>query len=80
VLKRFRPRYDHAVVFFNIQKIRRGYYNLNIELLFESAKGLPEYQITNAHVKRLEEIITEKPEYWIWSHRRWKHKKQPLDD
>jgi Kdo2-lipid IVA lauroyltransferase/acyltransferase len=68
-------KYDMAVVFFHIQKIKRGYYNLNIELLFEHSAGLPDYQITEAHVRKLEEIIREKPEYWIWSHRRWKHKK-----
>ena len=68
-------KYDMAVVFFNIQKIKQGYYNLKIELLFDHTAGLPEHLITETHVKRLEEIIKEKPEYWIWSHRRWKHKK-----
>lgn len=68
-------KFDMAVVFFHIEKVRRGFYNLNIELLFEHTVGLPEYEITERHVKRLEEIVTCKPEYWIWSHRRWKHKK-----
>jgi len=72
-------KYDMAVVFFHIQKIKRGYYNLNIELLFEHTSGLPEYLITDTHVKRLEEVIIDKPEYWIWSHRRWKHKR-PVDN
>ncbi len=73
-------KYDMAIVFFHIQKIKRGYYNLNIELLFDHTAGLPEYLITETHVKRLEEIIIEKPEYWIWSHRRWKHKKPVQDE
>jgi KDO2-lipid IV(A) lauroyltransferase len=73
-------KYDMAVVFFHIQKIKRGYYNLNIELLFDHTAGLPEHFITETHVKRLEEIIKEKPEYWIWSHRRWKHKKPVQND
>lgn len=68
-------KYDMAVLFFNIQKIKRGYYNLDIELLFDHTAGLSEDFITDKHVRRLEEIIREKPEYWIWSHRRWKHKK-----
>jgi KDO2-lipid IV(A) lauroyltransferase len=68
-------KYDMAIVFFNIQKIKRGYYNLNIELLFEHTSGLPEHLITETHVKRLEELIKDKPEFWIWSHRRWKHKR-----
>lgn len=68
-------KYDMAVVFFNIQKVRKGYYNLHIEPLIEHPSGMPEHKVTEAHVKRLEEIIREHPEYWIWSHRRWKHKK-----
>ena len=68
-------RYDMAIVFFNIQKIRRGYYNMEVELLLDHTAGLSENEITEAHVRRLEEIIREKPEYWLWSHRRWKHKR-----
>ena len=71
-------KYDMAIVFFHVQKIKRGYYNLNIELLLEHTAGLPENVITETHVRRLEKTIREKPEYWIWSHRRWKHKKPAL--
>jgi len=68
-------KYDMAMVYFHIQKIKRGYYNLNIELLFDHTAGLPDHIITETHIKKLEEIIKEKPEYWLWSHRRWKHKR-----
>jgi KDO2-lipid IV(A) lauroyltransferase len=73
-------KYDMAIVFFNVQKVKRGYYNLNIEPLFDHTEGLSEEMITEKHVRRLEEIIKEKPEYWIWSHRRWKHKKPVEND
>jgi Kdo2-lipid IVA lauroyltransferase/acyltransferase len=68
-------KYDMAIVFFHIQKIKRGHYNLNVELLNEHTAGMSENEITETHVRKLEEIINENPEYWIWSHRRWKHKK-----
>jgi KDO2-lipid IV(A) lauroyltransferase len=68
-------KYDMAVVFFHIQKKKRGYYNLDIELLFDHTAGLPEHTITETFTRRLEEVIRENPEYWIWSHRRWKHKR-----
>jgi len=68
-------KYDMAIVFFHVQKIKRGYYNLDMELLYDHTAGLSEDAITETHVRRLEEIIREKPENWIWSHRRWKHKK-----
>jgi KDO2-lipid IV(A) lauroyltransferase len=74
-IEKIAGKYDMSVVLFNVQKIRRGYYNLTVELLFESTKGLPEYKVTETHVKRLEELIRENPEYWIWTHRRWKYKK-----
>jgi KDO2-lipid IV(A) lauroyltransferase len=74
-IEKIAAKYDMAVVFFNVQKIRRGYYNLTVELLFERTNGLPEYKVTETHVRRLEEVIRENPEYWIWSHRRWKYKK-----
>ena len=74
-VEKIASKYDMAVVFFNVQKLRRGYYQYTVELLFEHTTGLPEHVITERHVRRLEEIICEKPEYWIWSHRRWKHKR-----
>ena len=64
-----------AVVFFHIRKIKRGYYETEIINLFEDAKSTTPGEITETHVKLLEKIIFEKPEYWLWSHRRWKHKK-----
>jgi Kdo2-lipid IVA lauroyltransferase/acyltransferase len=74
-VEKIASKYDMAVVFFKVTKIKRGYYSYCPELLFEHATGLPEHTITESHVRRLEEIIMEKPEYWIWSHRRWKYKK-----
>jgi KDO2-lipid IV(A) lauroyltransferase len=74
-VEKIASKYDMAIVFFHIQKVKRGHYNLDIELLLDHTAGLPEKLITEAHVRRLEEIIREKPEYWIWSHRRWKHKR-----
>jgi KDO2-lipid IV(A) lauroyltransferase len=72
-------KYDMAVVYLHIQKVKRGYYNMNVELLHDHTAGLSENEITETHVRKLEQIIRENPEYWIWSHRRWKHKK-PVDN
>lgn len=68
-------KFDMAVLFLNYRKVRRGFYELTFDELFRETAGLPEYTITEAHVKRLEQMIIEKPEHWIWTHRRWKHGK-----
>lgn len=71
---------DMAVIFVHIIKVRRGYYEVEMSLISENPKSEVQYAITEKHVRRLEEIIREKPEYWLWSHRRWKHKKVKKDD
>ncbi|MCX6257514.1 MAG: lysophospholipid acyltransferase family protein [Bacteroidia bacterium] len=66
---------NHAVIFYRVDKVRRGYYEVTPELLFDNVSGVPEDVITEAHVRALERVITERPEFWLWSHRRWKHMK-----
>ena len=72
-------KYDMAVVFLHIQKISRGCYNIRFDLLYENTAGVPEHEITETHVKHLDSVIREDPEYWTWSHRRWKHKRINAD-
>jgi Kdo2-lipid IVA lauroyltransferase/acyltransferase len=74
-VEKIAAKFDMAVVFFNLQKVKRGYYDLTIDLLFEHTRGVPGHLISESHVRRLEEVIKEKPEFWLWSHRRWKHKR-----
>ena len=38
----------------------------------DDAKGIPDYELTDQYVKLLEENIQKHPEYWLWSHKRWK--------
>ena len=63
------------VLYLSIKKPKRGYYQLVIEKLIESPQDLKPNEITNIYMNRLEKDILEKPEYYLWSHRRWKHKK-----
>lgn len=59
-------------VFFEIKKIKRGYYELNIEKFIEDYNIYNNGDITYKYIKRVEENILQKPEFWLWSHRRWK--------
>jgi len=70
---------DCAVVFFRIDRVKRGYYTYTFVPLVENPKEAKEHEVTEAHVHCLEEIIREAPEYWIWSHRRWKFKREDLN-
>ncbi len=66
---------DYPVVFVNIKRTKRGYYEMYTELLCEKPKETQEGEILTLFAKRLEEEIIKQPEIWLWSHRRWKHKR-----
>jgi KDO2-lipid IV(A) lauroyltransferase len=70
---------DQAVVFADIQKIRRGYYDVGFKLVCENPRQNKEFEVTETHTRILEEIIVRKPEYWLWSHKRWKHNRKAIE-
>jgi KDO2-lipid IV(A) lauroyltransferase len=65
---------DMAVVFFGVKKVKRGYYETTFTTLANNAKDFKNYQITEAFLKLVEKQIYEAPEYYLWTHKRWKHK------
>lgn len=64
---------DFAVVFCHVHQVKRGYYEMGLENMFDNAASTNEYEITETFFKKLEKLIEEKPEEWLWSHKRWKH-------
>jgi Kdo2-lipid IVA lauroyltransferase/acyltransferase len=63
------------VYFSNVQKIRRGYYTVTLEPLVDDPSVTRPGEITERYMKALEDQIIRRPEFWLWSHRRWKHKR-----
>ncbi len=70
---------DYAVVYMDVQRIKRGHYEVHPTLLFENPKEADNGEITIAFNRLLEEGIRERPETWLWSHNRWKHKRPSSD-
>jgi KDO2-lipid IV(A) lauroyltransferase len=64
----------YPIVYVSVERIKRGYYTLKADRL-EIPDMLTEGKITEAHTKRLEADIINQPETWLWSHRRWKHRR-----
>jgi Kdo2-lipid IVA lauroyltransferase/acyltransferase len=65
-------QYNSAVVYFVINKRKRGYYKVDFQLICESASDMYYGEITEKHTKLLERAINKHPEFWLWSHNRWK--------
>ncbi|QEC80279.1 lysophospholipid acyltransferase family protein [Mucilaginibacter ginsenosidivorax] len=65
---------DAAVVFYDMKRVKRGYYTYTLVPLTETPKQTAEHELTEMHVQYLEGMIRKEPQYWLWSHRRWKFK------
>ncbi len=65
-------KYNNPIIYFNIKRIKRGYYECLIEPIIENPGLTREFEITNLHTKELEKNIRLAPEFWLWSHKRWK--------
>jgi KDO2-lipid IV(A) lauroyltransferase len=69
-------RFDMNVIFLKNKKVKRGYYEATFELMAENPKEVPNYEISDDFLRRVEKQILEAPEFYLWTHKRWKHKKQ----
>jgi len=67
---------DAVVMFGEINRLDRGYYEANLVPLVEEPAKAAVNQITEAYVHHLEGLIQKNPADWLWSHRRWKLQRQ----
>lgn len=68
-------RFRLPVYFIRMERLRRGRYRMSFEQLYDGSEEVAENEITERYVRHLERMICERPELWMWSHRRWKHKR-----
>lgn len=70
---------DFVPVYLKVRKKGRGFYESTFIVLDENPTAVENYKITEAFLKHVEESIREAPEYYFWTHKRWKHKdKAPM--
>ena len=67
-------KYNLSVVFVKVEKVKRGYYEATFVSLADNPKDFGDFKITELYLKEVEKQILEAPEYYLWTHKRWKHK------
>ncbi len=68
-------RYNMNVIYLKVIKVKRGFYEASFEVLSDDVKSVPNYKISEMFMQRVEQQIYEAPEFYLWTHKRWKHKK-----
>ncbi len=72
----YSKKYNTPLVYFDVQRVKRGYYTLHIREFLENPTESEPGVITQLYMNTLEQIIRKKPANWLWSHKRWKHKRK----
>jgi lauroyl/myristoyl acyltransferase len=68
-------RYDLNVLFVKVKKVKRGFYEATFVPISDDPKTVPDFEITTIFLREVEKQIYEAPEYYFWTHKRWKHRR-----
>lgn len=64
---------DMNIIFVRAKKLKRGFYEATLVPLVENPRDYPDYEISSLFLREVEKLIMEAPEYYFWTHKRWKH-------
>jgi KDO2-lipid IV(A) lauroyltransferase len=72
-------KFNTPVIYLKVKPIKKGYYTAHFEVITETPNLISEEDLIKSYFAKLERDIKELPEYWLWSHKRWKHKRIKSD-
>ncbi|MEO1548737.1 MAG: lysophospholipid acyltransferase family protein [Bacteroidota bacterium] len=73
-------KHDLPAVFLKVKKIKRGYYSGAFHVISENPNSEKEFAISKGFLALVEQSIKEAPEYYFWTHKRWKHRDKNPED
>lgn len=68
-------KFGYPVMFVPVHKIKRNHYQMSAVIITENPAELADGALSELHTRELEKNIRAQPHIWLWSHRRWKHKR-----
>lgn len=78
-VERIAKKTGFSVTYLDIIKTGRGKYKCYVKLITADPKNEPEFAITEKYIREMERTILRHPAYWLWTHKRWKHKRSDVE-
>jgi len=75
-VEKIAQKLDTVVLFLFSHKKKRGFYEAEFQLVTDHGSECQKFEITNTCTQLLERQIKDHPEFWLWSHKRWKHSRE----
>ena len=73
--ERLAKKLNLTTAYLKVRKVKRGYYEGEIITLAENPSDYKDYDLTDMFLLEVEKQIYEAPEYYFWTHKRWKHRR-----
>jgi len=77
--ERIARKANHAVFYLDMNRICRGRYEAEFKLITRDPQKMKEFDITDIYFRMLEDTINRNPEYWLWTHNRWKRTREKFN-
>jgi KDO2-lipid IV(A) lauroyltransferase len=74
--ERIARKLNLPVVYADMRKLQRGRYAVEFKLLTATPQQTPEFFLTEQYTRMMEQSILRNPAYWLWTHKRWKYKRE----
>lgn len=74
-IERIAQKLDCSLVYADVIKLKRGHYKIVFEEITQTPKEYKEFELTEIYTRLMEKTILRAPEFWLWTHKRWKHKR-----
>ena len=78
-VERIARKLNQAVVYIDVHRVGRGRYRADLQVVTRNPNSLPPMGITDEYYRRMEVTIRRAPQYWLWSHNRWKRTREEFD-
>lgn len=69
-------KHQQSFWFLNMRKTKRSHYIMNFELIADDPSSYSENELTEIYIQKLEKLVRKYPDNYLWTHRRWKHRKK----
>ena len=70
---------NQAVVYLDVKRVGRGHYECEFQIITRDPASMGEFELTDIYFQRMEQTINRAPQYWLWSHNRWKRTREEFD-
>jgi KDO2-lipid IV(A) lauroyltransferase len=71
-IEKIAKKFNFPVIFLDVERVKRGYYKVKFIEISDNPITTRKYEITGKYIRKVEEVVNATPEFWLWSHKRWK--------